>query len=208
MLKKSLLVILLSVIQITIISCSRTTSENSDNNSGSNQNQIKSEGNKSLNKNIYDLSVVTMDGENKSLSDYKGKVLLIVNVASKCGYTPQYEGLEAIYEKYRDKGFEILAFPCNDFGEQEPGTNDEIRTFCESKYNVTFSLFDKVKVFGNDKSPLYERLINNSEPSGDIGWNFEKFVISKDGDITARYKSKVKPDSDELTSVIESELAK
>lgn len=208
MLKKSLLVILLSVIQITIISCSRTTSENSDNNSGSNQNQIKSEGNKSLNKNIYDLSVVTMDGENKSLSDYKGKVLLIVNVASKCGYTPQYEGLEAIYEKYRDKGFEILAFPCNDFGEQEPGTNDEIRTFCESKYNVTFSLFDKVKVLGNDKSPLYERLINNSEPSGDIGWNFEKFVISKDGDITARYKSKVKPDSDELTSVIESELAK
>ena len=208
MLKKSLIVILLSAIQISIISCSRTTSQNSDNNSGSNQNQIKSEGNKSLNKNIYDLSVVTMDGENKSLSDYKGKVLLIVNVASKCGYTPQYEGLEAIYEKYRDKGFEILAFPCNDFGEQEPGTNDEIRTFCESKYNVTFSLFDKVKVLGNDKSPLYERLINNSEPSGDIGWNFEKFVISKDGDITARYKSKVKPDSDELTSVIESELAK
>ncbi|HMS34339.1 MAG TPA: glutathione peroxidase [Ignavibacteria bacterium] len=161
-----------------------------------------------MNKNIYDLSVITMNGENKSLSDYKGKVLLIVNVASKCGYTSQYEGLEAIYEKYKDKGFEILAFPCNDFGEQEPGTNDEIRTFCESKYNVTFTLFDKVKALGDDKSPLYERLTINSEPAGDIGWNFEKFIISKNGDITARYKSKVKPESDELTSVIESELAK
>lgn len=208
MLKKSLLVILLSVIQITIISCSRSTSQNSNDKSGINSNQLKSEGNKSLNKNIYDLSVITMNGENKSLSDYKGKVLLIVNVASKCGYTSQYEGLEAIYEKYKDKGFEILAFPCNDFGEQEPGTNDEIRTFCESKYNVTFTLFDKVKVLGDDKSPLYERLIINSEPAGDIGWNFEKFIISKNGDITARYKSKVKPESDELTSVIESELAK
>lgn len=208
MLKKSLLVILLSVIQITIISCSRSTSQNSNDKSGINSNQIKSEGNKSLNKNIYDLSVITMNGENKSLSDYKGKVLLIVNVASKCGYTSQYEGLEAIYEKYKDKGFEILAFPCNDFGEQEPGTNDEIRTFCESKYNVTFTLFDKVKALGDDKSPLYERLTINSEPAGDIGWNFEKFIISKNGDITARYKSKVKPESDELTSVIESELAK
>lgn len=208
MLKKSFFVILLSVIQITFISCSRSTSQNLNDNSGTNSNQIKSEGNKSLNKNIYDLSVITMDGENKSLSDYKGKILLIVNVASKCGYTSQYEGLEAIYEKYKDKGFEILAFPCNDFGEQEPGTNDEIRTFCESKYNVTFTLFDKVKVLGDDKSPLYQRLINNSEPAGDIGWNFEKFIISKNGDITARYKSKIKPDSDELTSVIESELAK
>ncbi len=208
MLKKSILVILLSVIQITIISCSRSTSQNSNDKSGINSNQIKSEGNKSLNKNIYDLSVITMNGENKSLSDYKGKVLLIVNVASKCGYTSQYEGLEAIYEKYKDKGFEILAFPCNDFGEQEPGTNDEIRTFCESKYNVTFTLFDKVKALGDDKSPLYERLTINSEPAGDIGWNFEKFIISKNGDITARYKSKVKPESDELTSVIESELAK
>jgi glutathione peroxidase len=206
--KKNLLVIFLSVVLITVISCSRSTIQNSNNQTDTKSGQNKSEGNKSLNKNIYDLSVRTMDGENKSLSDYKGKVLLIVNVASKCGYTPQYEGLEAIYEKYKDKGFEILAFPCNDFGEQEPGTNDEIRTFCESKYNVTFTLFDKVNVLGDDKSPLYERLINNSEPSGDIGWNFEKFVVSKNGDIMARYKSKVKPDSEELTAVIESELSK
>lgn len=206
--KKFILIFAISVFQITIVSCSRTTSQNSNAQSNYKTNQIKSEGNNSVNKNIYDLSVKTMEGDNKNLSDYKGKVLLIVNVASKCGYTTQYEGLESIYKKYEDRGFEILAFPCNDFGDQEPGTNEEIRTFCESKYNVTFPLFDKIKVLGNDKSQLYERLTANSEPSGDIGWNFEKFVISKNGDITARFKSKVKPDSEELLTVIESELSK
>lgn len=208
MLKKSLPVVLISIFIITVISCSRSTSRNDNTLPESNSKQNNSEGKKSVNKNIYDLSVKTMDGENKSLSDYKGKVLLIVNVASKCGYTSQYEGLETIYEKYKDKGFEILAFPCNDFGGQEPGSNDEIRTFCESKYNVTFTLFDKIKVLGDDKNPLYERLINNSEPSGDIGWNFEKFLINKNGDIVARYKSKIKPESEDITSAIESELAK
>ncbi len=208
MLKKSLPVLSISIFIITVISCSRSTSRIDNIQSESNSKQNNSEGKKNVNKNIYDLSVKTMDGENKSLSDYKGKVLLIVNVASKCGYTSQYEGLEQIYEKYKDKGFEILAFPCNDFGGQEPGTNDEIRTFCESKYNVTFTLFDKIKVLGDDKDPLYDRLINNSDPSGDIGWNFEKFLIDKNGDITARYKSKVKPESEEITSAIESELAK
>lgn len=161
-----------------------------------------------LNKNIHDLSVKTMDGENKNLSDYKGKVLMIVNVASKCGFTSQYEGLEKIYETYKEKGFEILAFPCNDFGGQEPGSNEEIRTFCETKYNVTFSLFDKIKVSGEDMSPLYERLINNSDPSGEIGWNFEKFIIDKEGDIVYRFKSKVNPESEEIISAIESELLK
>ncbi|MCY7361563.1 MAG: glutathione peroxidase [Ignavibacteria bacterium] len=156
-----------------------------------------------MNKNIYDLSVLTMDGKEQKLSDYKGKVLLIVNVASQCGYTSQYEGLEAVYLKYKDRGFEILAFPCNDFGKQEPGTNDEIRTFCESKYNVTFPLFDKVKVLGDNKSSLYERLINNSIPNGDIDWNFEKFLIDKEGNIEARYKSKIKPESEEITKEIE-----
>ncbi|HMQ68338.1 MAG TPA: glutathione peroxidase [Ignavibacteria bacterium] len=160
-----------------------------------------------MNKNIYDISVINMEGDTVKLSDYKDKVLLIVNVASKCGYTSQYEGLENIYEKYNDKGFEILAFPCNDFGGQEPGTNEEIRTFCETKFNVTFPLFDKIEVLGDNKSPLYERLINNSEPSGDIGWNFEKFIISKDGNIVARYSSKVKPESEEITGVIETELS-
>jgi glutathione peroxidase len=178
---------------------------------GTTQNQIKevkSTVDKTSGKNIYDISVTTMDGEEKKLSEYSGKVLMIVNVASKCGYTKQYAGLEEIYKKYSGEGFVVLGFPCNDFGGQEPGSNDEIRTFCETKFNVTFPLFDKIKVLGDDKSPLYARLTGNSETSGDIGWNFEKFIISKNGDIVARYKSKVEPTSDEITSIIETELKK
>lgn len=198
------LIMIIPVILIITVGCSK--SKNADPESQSKN--LNSEKEKIVNKNIYDISVINMDGDKVSLSDYKGKVLMIVNVASKCGYTPQYEGLETIYEKYKDKGFEILAFPCNDFGGQEPGSIDEIRTFCETKYNVTFQLFDKIQVLGDNKSPLYERLINNSEPAGDIGWNFEKFVISKDGEIVARFKSKVKPESEEITGVIDTELSK
>jgi len=158
---------------------------------------------------ISDISVLDMNKKEVKLSDFKGKVLLIVNVASECGFTPQYESLQKIYEKYKDKGFEILAFPCNDFGGQEPGTNEEIKSFCSINYNVTFQLFDKIKVLGADKSPLYSRLINNDITSkGDIGWNFEKFIISRDGEIVARFKSKSKPDSDEVIQVIENELSK
>jgi len=189
-------------LQISFQSCSKTTNQNSNNKTS----ELKSEGKKDLKKNIYDIPVKKMDGQEKRLSDYKGKVLLIVNVASECGNTPQYEGLENLYRKYKDRGFEVLAFPCNDFGEQEPGTNDEIKTFCESKYNVTFPLFDKIKVLGDTKSPLYERLTNNSEPTGEIGWNFEKFLIDKDGNISGRYKSKVKPESNEMIEAIESKL--
>ena len=161
-------------------------------------------GNK-LKDNINDIVVKDMNGKAIKLSDYNGKVLLIVNVASKCGYTPQYKGLEAIYKKYKDKGFEILAFPCNDFGHQEPGTNDEIKQFCKSKYDVTFKLFDKIKVLGDDKCSLYARLTDNSvTEKSDIGWNFEKFLIDRMGKII---KSKVTPESKELTSAIEKELA-
>jgi glutathione peroxidase len=155
--------------------------------------------------NISDVKVKTMDGQEKTLSDYKGKVVLIVNVASKCGYTKQYEGLQLIYDKYKDKGFEILAFPCNDFGGQEPGTNEEIQSFCNSTYSVTFPLFDKIKVLGGDKSPLYSKLIA-FEPEGDISWNFEKFLIDKNGNVIGRYKSKVKPESEEMTAAIEKAL--
>ncbi|MEW6004665.1 MAG: glutathione peroxidase [Stygiobacter sp.] len=159
--------------------------------------------------NILDLIVKNIDGKEVKLSQYKGKVLLIVNVASKCGYTPQYEGLEKLYEKYKDNGFEILAFPCNDFGGQEPGTTEEIKEFCSTKYNVTFPLFDKIKVIGKEKSPLYERLINSKNvEQGDIKWNFEKFLIDKNGEIVARFRSKVKPESEELVSAIEKELNK
>ena len=139
------------------------------------------------------IKVKTMDGSEKPLSDYKGKVLLIVNVASKCGYTKQYDGLQKIYEQYKGKGFEILAFPCNDFGGQEPGTNEEIESFCKTNYNVSFPLFDKIKVLGGEKSALYAKLIN-FEPAGDISWNFEKFLVDKNGNVVGRYKSKVKPE--------------
>jgi len=162
-----------------------------------------------LTNSIKDLVVKDMNGKEVKLSDYKGKVLLIVNVASKCGYTPQYTGLEVIYKKYKDKGFEILAFPCNDFGGQEPGTNEEIKEFCSTKYDVTFKLFDKIKVLSDERSPLYARLINNSvTENGDVKWNFEKFLISKDGNIVNRFRSKIKPESEEVTAAIEKEIAK
>lgn len=168
----------------------------------------KNNGSDSSSNNIKDIVVKDMNGKEVKLSDYKGKVLLIVNVASKCGYTPQYTGLEAIYNKYKDKGLEILAFPCNDFGGQEPGTNEEIKEFCSTKYDVSFKLFDKIKVLGDERSPLYARLINNVTDKGDIKWNFEKFLIGKDGNVVSRFRSKVKPESDELTEAIEKELAK
>lgn len=198
-------IFILIILNMINSGCSNTGDKNTKTATGENSNNRKV--NSEMNKNIYDLSVKTMDGEIKNLSDYRDKVLIIVNVASKCGYTKQYEGLENIYRKYKDRGLEILAFPCNDFGGQEPGTNDEIRTFCESKYNVTFSLFDKINVLGDDKSPLYERLINNSAPSGDIEWNFEKFIIDRKGDIAYRFKSKIKPESEEMISALEKTLS-
>jgi glutathione peroxidase len=159
--------------------------------------------------NINDITVIDMNNKEIKLSDYNEKVLLIVNVASECGYTKQYAGLQEIYEEYNPKGFEILAFPCNDFGGQEPGTNEQIQNFCSSKFGVTFKLFDKIKVLGEDKSPLYERLINNSvTEKGDVKWNFEKFIISRDGKIAARFRHKVEPTSDEVTAAIERELKK
>lgn len=165
-------------------------------------------GNESMD-NINNITVLDMNNNKINLSVYNGKVLLIVNVASECGNTPQYAGLEEMYKKYNPKGFEILAFPCNDFGGQEPGTNEQIQNFCSSKFGVTFKLFDKIKVLGKDKSPLYERLTNNSvTQKGDVKWNFEKFLISKDGKIVARFGNKVQPTSEEIISAIESQLKK
>ncbi len=162
-----------------------------------------------LKDNINDITVMDMENDSIQLSDYNDKVLLIVNVASECGYTPQYKGLEEIYQSYNSLGFEILAFPCNDFGAQEPGTNEEIKAFCSSNYNVTFMLFDKIKVLGEEKSPLYERLTNNGiTDKSDINWNFEKFIISKDGKITARFLTKVEPTDEAITKLIEQELEK
>jgi glutathione peroxidase len=162
-----------------------------------------------MGKNIKQVTVKDIDGKSVNLADYKGKVLLIVNVASYCGFTKQYSGLEQIYKQYKDNGFEILAFPCNQFGEQEPGTNEEIKNFCSSKFDVNFKLFDKIDVNGSNKSPLYSILTDN-EVTGkaDIKWNFEKFLIDKDGNIVARYASKVEPTSKEFITAIEKELAK
>ena len=162
-----------------------------------------------LEDNIYDITVTDMNGEIVELSDYSGTVLLIVNVASECGNTPQYSGLEEIYETYKSEGFEILAFPSNDFGGQEPGTNEEIIEFCSTNYGVTFKLFDKIKILGEDKSDLYKRLTNNSvTDTSDINCNFEKFIISKNGNIIARFSPKTQPTDDQITSLIEEELAK
>lgn len=160
-----------------------------------------------MNPSVADISVKTISGSPKSLSDYRGKVLLIVNVASYCGYTPQYKGLEALYQTYRAQGLEVLAFPCNDFGMQEPDSNDKIQQFCEIRYGVSFPLFDKVHAKGAEQHPLYAQL-TQTDPKGDVAWNFEKFLVSKQGEVVGRYKSAVAPDSSELTSAIERELAR
>ena len=163
-------------------------------------------GNKKTN-NISTFKVKDMDGKEVAFSSYKGKVLLIVNVASECGNTPQYKGLQELFERYKKKGLFVLGFPCNDFGGQEPGTNQEIKTFCSTKYGVSFKLFDKVKILGKDKNKLYAVLTDNDiTGTKDVKWNFEKFLISKNGDIVARFPSKVEPMSKELISAIETEL--
>jgi glutathione peroxidase len=156
---------------------------------------------------IYDVVVKTASGEDKSLSQYAGKVLLIVNVASQCGYTPQYKGLEELNKKYKDAGLEVLGFPSNDFGGQEPGTIEEIKSFCEVRFGASFDLFDKVSAKGANQHPLYAKLTQLTNPPEDVSWNFEKFLINKKGELVGRFKSKVTPESSELISAIEAELA-
>ena len=151
-------------------------------------------------------TVKNIDGESVDLHDYEGKVVLIVNVASKCGHTPQYEGLQALYEKYQDKGLVVLAFPCNQFGGQEPGSESEIAQFCKANYGVTFPMFSKVDVNGKNADPLFKDLTAKAaQPAGDgkVSWNFEKFLVDREGNLVGRYKSKTKPMSDELTAEIE-----
>jgi glutathione peroxidase len=153
-------------------------------------------------------SMKKIDGTPVDLSAYKGKVVLIVNVASRCGYTGQYAGLQKLYDTYKDKGFVILGFPANEFGAQEPGSDAEIASFCSTKYGVTFDMFSKIVVKGPDKAPLYKALTEGATPSGEVGWNFEKFLIGRDGRIVGRYKSGIAPDDGKLTGTIEAELAK
>jgi glutathione peroxidase len=160
-------------------------------------------------KSIYEFPLKDIDGKDVKLKKYKGNVLLIVNTASKCGYTPQYEGLQKIYEKYNAKKFYVLGFPANNFGEQEPGTEKDIKEFCESKYKVTFPMFAKISVKGADQDPLYAFLTGkktNPAFAGDISWNFNKFLVNKKGEIVARFSSKDKPDSEVVTQAIEKYL--
>ena len=159
-------------------------------------------------KSPLDFKVKTIDGKEVALDKYKGKVVLIVNVASKCGLTPQYDGLEKLYTKYKDKDFVILGFPANEFGRQEPGTNEEIKKFCTGKYNVDFDMFSKIVVKGKGQHPLYKYLTSHAKPTGDIQWNFEKFLIGRDGQIAARFSPKVEPESDDVVKAVETELAK
>lgn len=158
--------------------------------------------------NIHDFTMKTIDGKDVSLAEYKGKAVLIVNVASKCGFTKQYAGLETLYEKYRDRGFTVLGFPANNFMNQEPGTNAEIKSGCMLKYSVKFPMFSKISVKGKDIDPLYKYLTTDSGFKGDIGWNFAKFLVDPAGKVVARYDSKVEPLSTELTSKLESILPK
>jgi glutathione peroxidase len=153
---------------------------------------------------FHELTVNTLEGSKKSLSEYQGKVVLVVNTASKCGYTYQYEGLQALYEKNKDKGLVVLGFPSNDFGGQEPGDAGEIKKFCETKYKIGFPLFEKGPVSGEGKQPLYRFLttMGPKETRGEVSWNFEKFLIDGRGEIIGRWKSKVDPTSSEITQAI------
>lgn len=159
---------------------------------------------------LYEFTMKDIDGKDVKLDTYKGKVVMIVNTASKCGNTPQYEGLQALYDKYKDQGFVVLGFPANNFMGQEPGTEKEIKEFCTLKYNVTFPMFSKVSVKGTDQTPLYTFLTNQENNAGvakgDISWNFEKFLTDKNGKIIARFSPKTKPDDAKIVEAIEAAL--
>jgi glutathione peroxidase len=161
-----------------------------------------------INITVFDYVLITNDGQPAPLAIYKGKVIMIVNVASRCGFTPQYSALESIYEKYRKRGFVVIGIPANNFG-REPGTNQEIRTFCETKYHVTFPMMARVSVKGSDQIPLYQYLTNNvvnPKTGGEIQWNFTKFLVGPDGRVIERFEPKVSPDSPEVITAINKAL--
>jgi glutathione peroxidase len=161
-------------------------------------------------KGFYDFTLPLLNGKDAPLADYKGKVVLVVNVASRCGFTPQYSALESTYEKYKDQGFVVIGFPANNFAGQEPGTNEEIAKFCTGKYNVTFPVYGKISVKGDDQAALYAYLTKDANPSlaGDIKWNFTKFLVDRNGAVVARFEPPVTPDSPEVITAIEAQLKK
>ncbi|PBC75688.1 glutathione peroxidase [Streptomyces sp. TLI_235] len=158
---------------------------------------------------LYDIPLRTLAGEPASLADYKGKALLLVNVASKCGLTPQYAGLERLQQRYADRGFTVLGFPCNQFLGQEPGSAEEIQTFCSTTYGVSFPLFEKLDVNGDERHPLFARLTETADAegaAGDVQWNFEKFLISPDGTVVGRFRPRTEPEAEEITAAIDAQL--
>jgi glutathione peroxidase len=161
-----------------------------------------------LGSSFYDFKVRSIDGETVSLGKYRGKVVLVVNVASQCGLTRQYAALESLYRAHKEDGLVVLGFPSNDFGGQEPGTEAEIKQFCSSKYDVTFPMFAKVKVTGEDKAPLYDWLLTNSPVEGEIEWNFAKFIIGRNGTVAARFSPRTTPEDEAFVAAIEAELKK
>ncbi|MFD0638298.1 glutathione peroxidase [Catenulispora yoronensis] len=158
---------------------------------------------------LYDIPINTLDGKPASLNDYAGKAVLLVNVASRCGLTPQYEGLERIHERYAERGFTVVGVPCNQFGAQEPGTSDEIQEFCSATYGVTFPLLEKIEVNGENRHPLYQELTKTTDAegnAGDITWNFEKFLIGADGTVLKRFRPRTEPEASEVVEAIEAAL--
>ncbi len=155
---------------------------------------------------IYNFTMKTIEGKDKPLVDYKGKVVMVVNTASFCGNTPQYKQLEDIYKKYKDKGFIIIGFPANNFGKQEPGSDSDIKLFCEKNYGVSFDMFSKISVKGDDIHPLYKYLTTETEFKGDVEWNFAKFLVDKNGNVVARFKARMKPDDKEIVAKLEEAL--
>ena len=158
---------------------------------------------------LYDIPLRTLAGDDTSLAEHRGKALLIVNVASKCGLTPQYTGLEALQKRYADRGFSVIGVPCNQFGGQEPGSAEEIRTFCSTTYGVTFPMLAKVDVNGDDRHPLYRELTETKDAdgaAGDIQWNFEKFLVGPQGDVVARFRPRTEPEDDTVVTAIEAAL--
>jgi glutathione peroxidase len=158
---------------------------------------------------LYDIPLHTLSGADTSLADYKGKTVLVVNVASKCGLTPQYEGLERLQKRYEDRGFTVLGVPCNQFGGQEPGTAEEIESFCSVTYGVTFPMLEKLEVNGDDRHALYSELTQTPDAegaAGDVQWNFEKFLVTPQGTVAARFRPQTQPESDEVVTAIEAQL--
>jgi glutathione peroxidase len=201
--KEKITLLAIAILIITSASCSSSHALTGDNKSGANESVKMAE------KSVLEFTMKNIDGKDVKLDEYRGKVLMLVNVASKCGYTPQYEGLEAIYRKYKDQGLVVMGFPANNFLGQEPGTNEEIKTFCKTRYDVTFPMFAKISVKGDDIHPLFRFLTSketNPEFSGDISWNFNKFLVDRTGKVVDRFATGEKPESEKIALAIDKAL--